>query len=165
MYNLGGIKPAMKNKKAVSTPILLLVICTIVISGLGLIYFHALDKRNREIIYTAQEIDSVMIYKEVTRVYLEGVFKQTSEDFQSEEGSVMFIEKFKKNLAQLKDATGRYPAPQLETIVATLTKDSFSLTKNSFIITIPVVFEYAGEPKIKYTTRYRFEKIFKESSA
>ena len=154
----------MKNKKGISFPILLLVICTLLISVTGLIYFHSLDSRNQEILYTGGEINNIIIEKEVLGLYLESIFIHLVEDFKPEEGSTIFRERFRSELPALKDKNGAYPLRELETIASTLTEESIVLTENKIILNIPVQFEHKGEPKIIYHYSYHFEKIFKEDN-
>lgn len=154
----------MRDKKGVSFPILLLVICTLLISVTGLIYFHSLDTRNQEILYTSGEINNIIIEKEVLGLYLEGVFIQSLKDFQQGESPAVFMERFRNELFALKDTKGHYPLIELETIASTLTEESIVLTENKLIMNIPIQFEHKGEPKITYSYNYHFEKIFKEDN-
>ena len=86
------------NKKAMSIPIVLLVILTLILITVSLFYFNIKQKNVKETITIPNEIDRVYASELQLNYHLQEIFDNATRNFKFEDGKQKFIDDFKIRL-------------------------------------------------------------------
>jgi len=144
------------NKKAVSLPILLLVLSSIILSGMALFYFNFIDKDASENLINKNindDIDNVYEKKDLLDFYINDIFETAARDFKKGTSNEIFLLNFKETLYQYKDKIGNYPLKELKQLEK-VNEENIQITVNSVILTVNIVIEEDDNIKVVY----RYEK-------
>src|SRR3989344_9684166 len=127
----------MKNE-AVSIPIILMVISSLILSIISLTYFVFKNNNTAEIIKISDELDQVYLEQALLNFYLQDVFDKAVENFNPSQGKPLFIDNFKKEYLKYKSKDGRYPINSMASIESYVLNgnliDSAELDKDRLVL-------------------------------
>ena len=166
------------NNKAVSLPILLLVITSLVLSIISLTYFIIKENNIHEIISVSSQLDQIYLKELLLNFYVQDVFDKsvvgiraassTSKDVET--AKIAFIDNFRKELVNYKDKNSRYPVDELALVELKILEDniidSVELNEEKLIFRLPLTIRTgytSAEDDISLSYDYikEFEKVFK----
>ena len=153
------------SNKAVSFPIMLLVITTLVLTIFSLAYF--IQKQNQDLnsISVSNEMDKLYLQQIKLDFYLQDIFDKTTNDFDLSLGETEFRTLFRSEMEKYKDKNNNYPIRELALVDLNLEKNmNVQITSNEIILDLLMVIDNGVAPndiKITYTYNKKFRKIFK----
>lgn len=148
----------MKNKKAMSIPIVLLVILTLVLITTSLFYFNIKQKNVKETIRIPDEIDRVYVNELQLNYYLQEIFDNATNNFKFEDGKQEFINNFKNELDKYDILENK------EDIKLQIVDENIELTPDKISLTLNIKLngkqEIDGKEviNVKYEYKKGFEK-------
>lgn len=154
------------NKKAMSIPIVLLVILTLILIVTSLFYFNIKQKDVKETMMIPDEIDKVYIKQVQLNYYLDDIFDRSTKDFELGDGKQAFIENYTKELSRYK-VNGNWIMDELGQVESQIVENNVELNETAIILKLSL--EILGEKEIdgkeviniKYNYDRKFEKVFK----
>jgi len=157
----------IRNKKAISIPIVLLVIFTIIITSTSLFYFVISKKDFSTRLIIPNTIDSIYLEETYLDYYLNEIFERSINDFSKINGKEVFIENFKSNLIEYKDKNGNYVLKSLREVEVSLDSEDVILTGESLVLNIDILISESKEIEgyevlyVSYNYENSLEKVFK----
>jgi len=158
------------NKKAVSLPILLLVITSLVLSIISLTYFIIKENNVHEIISISSQLDQIYLNELLLNFYVQDVFDNSVVGINPNSGKQAFIDNFRGELVNYKDKNSRYPVDELALVELKILEDniidSVELNEEKLIFRLPLTIRTgytSAEDDISLSYDYikEFEKVFK----
>ena len=156
------------NKKAMSIPIVLLVILTLILVTVNITYFILREGGIQKTINVPSAMDSLYVKEAQINYRLQDVFDKATEDFKVKEGKEVFIENFKTELGKYKRDWDFIVV--LDDVESQLTEDNINLTNKSLVLKLDIQLGMTHLIKgrevldINYFYIKKFEKIFKVES-
>ncbi len=152
----------ISNKKAVSIPILILVLSALVLITTSLFYFNIKARDIEKTVKIHSEIDKIYLKEALLNFYLEEIFDK-SIGTDNKQG---FIENFKKELNNYKDKYGNYPIEELKQVENKIVEENIELNEDKLILKFDLELKqyYLSEKQniiFSYNYKKEFQKVFK----
>ena len=156
----------MKNKRAMSLPILVLVILTIVLVFVSLFYFSSRDKQNKETLMIPSVIDELYRGEARLNFHLRDIFEKSVKNMQETKSQDVFISSFKDELNRFKSQNGNYLIQGMEQVESQLNNKNIIIDSEKVILTLEIeLFASKKDDKqdtqVNYKYIKQFEKVFK----
>jgi flagellar basal body-associated protein FliL len=149
----------MRSKKgAVSIPILILVIMTLILTLVTLYSLASRKENDAKIMQVPSIIDQVYLDEASVNYHLQEIFDKTTENFKPEDGEGKFLEDYSREMQIYK----KMPiSAHLETNIT-----DFFLNEEKLVLTIEIELtkektNQEQEIFVKHTYEKTFEKVFK----
>jgi len=111
------------NKRAVSIPILILVLTAIGLSVLSLSYFIVKGNDINNVIKISNEIDEIYLKEQLLNFYLQDIFDKAAFGFNGDKKA--FVDSFRRELLNYKDKNGLYSIGELAFVELKIIEDDF----------------------------------------
>ncbi len=149
------------SRKALALPIFLLVVSALALAGLSLYYFNSLDNQLHEIISLHNDVDDLLIIEQEFDFYAQEIFSEASVGFSRGQSESVFLDNFKKSLANYKNKRGYYAIPELAQLEQ-ISENNIEVGDSSLLLRANAVLkQQTRDITIVYTYEKTFEKIFK----
>ena len=147
----------MKNKKAMSIPIVLLVFATLILTIFSLFIFATKDNETKTLVSYASLLEDLYSREEITNFYISEIL----EEIQVTEDETLFIQNFKKELDKYRFKDGKFPDSILSDLYLQINEENIVIEnkEGNFLITFTIKVENQ-EKEISADHNYKrtFEK-------
>jgi len=158
------------NKKAVSIPIAILVLTSLVLSIISLSFFLIKQENVKSIFRGANEIDEAYLKGQILNFYVQDIFDKSVVAINSDSGKQVFIDNFRNELIGYKDKNGRYPVNELAFVELKVLEEDIAnrveISGEKLIFRLDLKVRKAFVSKndyvsVDYSYVKEFEKVFK----
>lgn len=148
----------VKNNKAMSISIVLLVILTFILVTLSIGYFIISQNKSSTTLTVPSALDSVYSDAIFFNFYLDNVFDKASKDFQFKNGKAKFIEKLKEEI----DKTTFYSYYGNTIHYSSIGEDNVELSENKLALNLDITITYEFNDKKSIGTEYKYKQRFEK---
>ena len=148
------------NKKAVSIPVLIFFVLTIVLLFTSLVYFSLEQKSVDKAVSTTDDLDKVYIEESKLNFYLQDIFDKSVKDFKIEQGKTVFINYYLEELSKY-NSDGWYDE-NLKQVKDQINEGNIVIDGKRLVLVLNIAINVDGKDvKGSYKYEKRFEKVFK----
>ena len=151
----------MKNKKSMSISIVLLVIASLVLSGVALFTFYAQKDKLQAKIYTINFLDETYAKEEIINFYLQNIFDNAINGLSTGWTQEQLIENFSEELNKYK-INGEFIMPELSQLESQLNSENLYIENGKIVAKFGIDLENQAvqNKEILFSVKYHFEKKF-----
>lgn len=152
-----------RNKKAMSIPIVLLVLLTLILITTSLFYFNIKQKNVKETMMIPDEIDRIYVKELQLNYYLQDIFDKAFEGITAENSQEQLIDNFKRELARYK-VNDKFIVPEFSQIELQINREHITFENGKAIARFDIVLEnkVTAKDKIIFSAVYAYEKTFEK---